>query len=116
MQNRKVYEMEAIAIIEGVLKDRSSYEKTVYLLKCYKDLKLGREINENDRSVLHLIDRAIDLIADDEYIDIIKYMYVKGYTYEKTAEAIGMDKRTLYRQRRRLIKRIAIIIYGDKAL
>lgn len=108
--------MEAKDIVENIMKDRTAYEKAVYLLKSYKDLKQGKVINENNRSVLSLMDNVISILDDDESIDIIKYLYVKGYTYEQTAEAIGMDKRSLYRQRRRLIKRIAIIIYGDEAL
>lgn len=107
---------EAIEIVENVLKDRTAYEKAVYLLKCYKDLKQGKAINENYRSVLELMDRAIELIQDDEYIDVIKCLYEKGYTNEETAEVLGMDKKTVYRQRRRLIKRLSIILYGDRAL
>ena len=108
--------MEALEIVENVLKNRSPYEKVVYLLTTYKDLKNGKEINEDYRSVLVLIDKALNLIKDDEYIDIINLLYVEGYTYEQTAEKLSIDKRTLYRQRRRIIKRLAIVIYGDRAL
>ena len=108
--------MEALEIVETVLKNRTPYEKVVYLLKTYKDLNSGKKINEEYRNVIGFIDKAINLIADDEYIDIIKCLYVDGLTYDETAELIQMDKRTLYRQRRRLIKRLAIIIYGDRAL
>lgn len=108
--------MEALEIVETVLKNRSVYEKVVYLLKTYKDLNSGKSINNEYRSVVDFMDKAISLIEEDEYIDIIKFLYVKGYTYDKTAELINMDKRTLYRQRRRLIRRLAIIIYGDRAL
>lgn len=108
--------MEALEIVETVLKNRTPYEKVVYLLKTYKDLNSGKKINDEYRNVIDFIDKAINLIADDEYIDIIKCLYVDGLTYDETAELIQMDKRTLYRQRRRLIKRLAIIIYGDRAL
>ena len=105
--------MEALEIVETVLKNRTPYEKVVYLLKTYKDLNSGKKINDEYRNVIGFIDKAINLIADDEYIDIIKCLYVDGLTYDETAELIQMDKRTLYRQRRRLIKRLAIIIYGE---
>lgn len=108
--------MEALDIVETVLKNRTPYEKVVYLLKTYRDLNNGKKINNEYRSVISFIDKAINLIEDDEYIDIIKCLYVDGLTYDKTAELIKMDKRTLYRQRRRLIKRLAIVIYGDRAL
>lgn len=109
-------EANAIDVVENVLGDRTAYEKTVYLLKYYKDLMTGQQINEKYRSVLSLMDKVIELIQDDEYADIIKMLYVKGYTYEETADRLGMDKKTVYRQRRRLVKRISVILYGDRAL
>lgn len=108
--------MEGIEIVEKVLGNRSAYEKTVYLLKYYKDLKQGKRINEKYRSVLTLMDETIELIEDDQYVDIIKDLYIHGLTYEQIADKMGMDKKTVYRQRRRLIKRISIILYGDRAL
>ncbi|WP_373220478.1 hypothetical protein [Thomasclavelia ramosa] len=108
--------MEALEIVETVLKNRTPYEKVVYLLKTYRDLKIGKEINKEYRSVIAFMDRVIDLIKDDEYIGVITNLYVNGYTYERTQEDLGIDKSTLYRQRRRIIRRLAIIIYGDRAL
>lgn len=108
--------MEALEIVENVLENRTPYEKVVYLLKTYRDLKIGEVINEEYRSVIGFMDKALKLIEDDEYIDIIKNLYVNGYTYDHTQEKLGIDKSTLYRQRRRIIRRLAIIIYGDRAL
>lgn len=108
--------MEALEIVESVLKNRKPYEKVVYLLNTYRDLKIGKELNEHYRNVIGFMDKAFYLIKDDEYIDIIKNLYIDGLTYEETQEKLGVDKSTLYRQRRRIIKRLAIIIYGDRAL
>ena len=108
--------METIEIVENILKNRTPYEKVAYLLKCYKDLKQGEELNNNNRSVLSFMDKAINMLEGDKDIDIIKCLYVEGLTYEQTAEELGMDRKTVYRQRKRLIKRLSIIIYGDKAL
>ena len=107
---------EAVEVIENILKDKTPYEKTLHILKCYKDLKKGKEINEKYRSVISVIDKVLDLIKDDKYIDIIKCLYIDGCDYEETAIKLGMDKKTVYRQRRRIIKRISVIIYGDRAL
>lgn len=107
---------DAIEIIEKVKKNKSTYKKTEYLLKCYKDMKNGISINNSSRNVLLLLDKALEFIKDDEYIKIITYIYIDGLTHEKAAEKIGMDIRTLYRQKNRLIKRLSIIIYGDEAL
>ena len=108
--------MEGIEIVEKVLGNRSAYEKTVYLLKYYKDLKQGKRINEKYRSVLSLMDETIEMIEDDQCFGVIEDLYIDGLTYEQVADKMKMDKKTVYRQRRRLIKRISIILYGDRAL
>ena len=108
--------MEAIEIVENVLSKRKPYDKVAYLLKCYADLKNGKALNPEYRSVLDLLDQAIAMIQNDEYIEVLNCLYLKGYSYEQTAETLGIDKKTVYRQRKRLIKRLAIIIYGDRAL
>lgn len=50
--------MEALEIVETVLKNRTPYEKVVYLLKTYRDLKIGKEINKEYRSVIAFMDRV----------------------------------------------------------
>ena len=62
------------------------------------------------------IDAVIKMIEDDECFGVIEGLYIDGLTYEEVAEKLKMDKRTVYRQRRRLIRRISVILYGDRAL
>ena len=116
MQNRKVYEMEAIEIVKNIGEGKTPYERAVYLMNAYKDLKNGKEIMQESREVIELMDKVFSLIDDDPYIDIVEYHYKKGYGAKKTAYKMGIDVTTLYRQRRRIAKRVAIILYGDKAL
>ena len=85
--------MESIEIIKNILPGESAYKKTLYLL----------------------YNKAIELISDDPYIEIIR-MLVKGKKVAEIAEKMNMDKANVYRNRKRLIKRISIIIYGDAAL
>ena len=108
--------MEAKEIIYNILPNKKAYAKTVYLLSNYKDLKNGASIINNSRHILKLLDQAIEFIKDDDYFKIIELLYIQGETVEKTAEKINADIKTVYRQRKRLIKRISIIIYGDEAL
>lgn len=109
-------EAKAIEIVENVLGNRTAYEKTVHLLKYYRDLMTGKRINDKYRDVLTLMSEVIKLVEDDEYIDIIKLMYVKGYTYDEISQELKIDRSTVYRQRRRIIRRISVILYGDRAL
>lgn len=107
--------MESIDIIKKILPGKTPYKKTLYMLRSYKDMKRGRVINEEKRGMLDIIDTAVELIKDDTNIDII-YMMLDGKTVEKIAELKNMDTTTVYRRRRRLVKRLSIIIYGDVAL
>ena len=113
---RCIFLMEAIEIVEELIKKYDPYKSTIYLLKRYKDLKKGKDINVDYRSVVLLMEKVISMIEDDEYIDIVKCLYIEGLTFEETAEKVGIDRSTLYRNHRRLVRRISIIIYGDRAL
>lgn len=108
--------MDAKDIIKNIKPDRKAYNRTEYLLKSYRDLKKGSEIIEADRGVIDVIDRAVEMIADDNYIDLIIYMYIEGKSVDQVAKITNLDERTIYRHKKRLIKRIAIILYGDEAL
>lgn len=108
--------MEILEVIMNVLPNRSAYEKTLYLLKNYRDMKNGAQISNVPRCMLNLMERALNMIKDDEYIGIIQALYIEGKSTEETETLLKIDRRTLYRQRRRLIKRLAVIIYGDEAL
>lgn len=107
--------MESIEVIKNILPGKSAYDKTLYLLYNYRDVERGKRIDESQRGTLDIIDRAIELIKDDPYIDIIK-LTVKGKKTKEIAEAMNMDKTNVYRQKIRLTKRLSIIIYGDAAL
>lgn len=108
--------MEAKEIIKGIKPDRKAYNRTDYLLSVYKDLKNGAEIFEASREVMELIDTAIEKISGDPYIDLIKLIYIEGKNVETVAGITNMDERTIYRHKKRLVKRLAVIFYGDEAL
>lgn len=108
--------MDAKEIIKRIQPNRKAYNRTEYILSIYRDLKKGAEIIEASRSVIDLIDEAIKIIADDPYIDLISYIYKDGKKIEEIAEITNLDERTIYRHKKRLIKRLAVIFYGDEAL
>lgn len=108
--------MEALDIVNKLGEKKRPYESTLYLLKRYRDLKNGKEIVQKPSAVLELLDKAIDMIKDDPFIDIIEYHYKRGYTAKKTSIEMNIDIATVYRNRKRLVERIAVILYGDKAL
>ena len=107
---------EALEVIDNKLKHKTPYEKTAHMLKYYRYLKEGKEINDKQRNIIELVDQALKTIENDRYYEIIENLYKKGYTYEKTRNVMGIDKATVYRQRKRLIKTLSVVIYGDEAL
>lgn len=108
--------MDAKERIKQIQPNRKAYNRTEYILSIYRDLKNGAEIIDASRSVIKLIDEAIEVISDDPYIDLITYIYKDGKKIEEIAELTNMDERTIYRHKKRLIKRLAVIFYGDEAL
>ena len=108
--------MEATLIVNNIVVNKSAFGKTVYLLDNYRDLKNGMKITNNYSSIVDLLDKAIELISDDEYINTIKYYYLEGKSAEETAFLMGIDTRTFYRKKKRLVRRLSVILYGDQAL
>lgn len=107
---------EAREIIKGIKPERTPYNRTEYILSIYRDLKNGAAIAEAPRAVIDIIDGAMDMIADDRYINIVRYAYFDNKTISEIAQITNMEERTIYRQKKRLVKRLAIILYGDEAL
>lgn len=109
-------EEKAKKIIKGLKPERKAYNRTDYLLNLYKDLKNGSQIIDTPRAIIKIIDQAIDMLSDDNYIDLIKYIYFEGKTVEEISQITNLDERTIYRHKKRLVKRLSIILYGDEAL
>ena len=113
---REELAMEAVEIINNMNKNEKPYKRALILLKRYKDLKCGNEVMQNKSKVMDIVDKVIEHIKDDPYYKIIDLYYLKGMKMEEISEILKIDRATAYKHKRRLIKRIAVIIYGDKAL
>lgn len=108
--------MVANEVLLTILPNRNNYEKTVYLLSNYRYLKLNCELSKSNSDILSLLDKAIESIKNEPYSKIIKLQYEDDFTIEDIAEILNTDTRTIYRNRKKLIKNISVILYGDKAL
>lgn len=108
--------MEATEIINNILPSNSAYKKTLYLMNRYKDLKDGASINNNSREVLEILNKAIEMIENDRDFNIIRMRYIEGVKEEDIALILTADIKTIYRKKKRIIKRLSIIFYGDNAL
>jgi len=62
------------------------------------------------------VDRALDAIANEEYKDIIKLYYFESKPQEEIAKLLHCVETTVWRQRKRLVDKLAIILYGADAV
>lgn len=76
---------------------------------------LNKQIADSTREISRL-DDAIDAISDDYYSAIIKMRYLEGKNDEYIAEVLNCDVSTVRRNRKRIIKRIMIRLYGTVAM
>lgn len=96
--------------------DKGTYYRTIQLLLSYKDLKHSSILNGVDSDVKVMIDRGISLLEDEPYINIIKRYYFEGITMEVIANDMNIHVSVAYRNRRRLLKRLSIIFFGDQSI
>ena len=91
------------------------------VIKEYRYLELKeryiREKIETERD-LKRIDNALDKIRDDKYFDIIQLKYLnkeedKLNTDEEIAERINKERRTIIRNRKRLINKLITIFFPE---
>ena len=85
----------------------------------YSELKEKYKLEkmETERD-LKRIDNALDKIKDDKYFDIIKYKYLnqeerKISTDEELAEVFNKDRKTITRNKKRLINKLVTILFPE---
>lgn len=71
---------------------------------------------ENDLHETVKIEKALKLIEDDEYRDIIKYKYFEQKSDEEIADLIHCAPRTVRTHKSALVGRLSVILYGAGAL
>jgi DNA-directed RNA polymerase specialized sigma subunit len=74
-----------------------------YKIQCNKD-----EIKE--------IDEALKLIKDDAWYKVIEYKYFQGHKDNEIAEILTCDESTVRRNKKRLVNKIVVRLYGAAAL
>lgn len=69
-----------------------------------------------DTEEVATIDNALKYIAGDEYAEVIPMLYFMGRTPEEIAEDLHCEKTTVFRNRKRLVNRLAVRLYGADAV
>lgn len=69
-----------------------------------------------DEYEVEAMERALSTIADDEYYRTVTGRYIDNLPDEKVAEEIPCDTSTVWRNRKRLVQRLAVWLYGAEAV
>ena len=69
-----------------------------------------------NESELKTIEKALEVIAADQYAGIVKYKYFEGKNDDEIAQIIHCDASTVRRNKSRLVARLAVFLYGVAAV
>ena len=72
-------------------------------------------VRESDFDLI-LLDNALEGIKNDGYYDIIILRYFKEWTIDEIAEDFDVDRRTIGRNRTRLIKKLQYSLFPEVLL
>jgi len=75
-----------------------------------------KEIMERTKKEIARIERALEIIQDDEYYDIIPLKYWDLVQPAQIAEALHVDERTYRRHKNRLVNKLKVVLFGADAL
>ena len=77
--------------------------------------RLAKKIDDDDKELSRLRD-AVDSVKDDHYGACVRMKYFEGRTDAYIAEELCCDISTARRNRQRLLRRIAVRLYGAAAM
>lgn len=69
-----------------------------------------------DEYEIETMRKALQLIEDDTYYPAVKGKYIEGLSDEKIAAAVSCDPSTVRRNRGRLVRTLAVWLYGAGAV
>lgn len=69
-----------------------------------------------DQYELDNMEKALAGIADDEYYLTVSGRYLQGLSNEQIAERIPCEISTVWRNRKRLVQQLAVLLYGAAAV
>lgn len=104
--------------LSGLMKDnrQTAFQKTEQILREYQNLKCGYSQDGTAHKLVEIVDKALDLIRDDEYYDIIPMTYFEGHSREWVAEYFDVTVTTISRHKTRLINTLKTLIFADDVI
>ena len=77
------------------------------------DINAQIAANECERET---IEKALSIVKSDPYSDIIRHKYFDGMKDDEIAETMHCDPSTVRRNKSRIVKRLAVFLYGARAV
>jgi hypothetical protein len=74
-----------------------------------EDMRAKIAANEHE---IETIDKALEFIKDDQYAKVISCLYFEGKTIAQTCDDVPCERATIFRQKARLVQRLATFLYG----
>lgn len=90
----------------------SAYQKTEELLRNYQALTMSD--NEKAKKTVCEIDRALGLIQQDPYYNIILMAYFSDMTREQIADQFNTSVTTISRNKARLVNRLKAALFSEE--
>lgn len=90
-------------------------ERDLEELRREKIFALTEKIHRDAADVKE-VDIALDYIKDDPYFRVIPMTYFECKPQEIVADAVHCDKSTVWRNRKRLIRQMSLVLYGADAI
>lgn len=69
-----------------------------------------------DQHEVDVMEKALSIIQDDEYYITVTGRYLEDIPDDQVAEMIPCDTSTVWRNRKRLVQRLAVWLYGAAAI
>ena len=87
-------------------------------MKNYNSFKLGLELgnDEETKRLFSKLDKAIEFLKDEKFIGIVTMHYFDRLTMERIAEIYDISLVTAYAQKKKMIKKIANIVFSDDVI
>jgi len=87
------------------------------LEEVYEEICESRERSfERTKARVAEVEHALDQVKDDEMYDIIELHYFQQIEWEDVAQEVNASIPTVYRHRKRIVKKIAVLLFGVDAL
>lgn len=102
--------------ISGLMRNDSlsPYEKTEKLLYRYNIFKNADEGNIQTKKIVENIDRALKMIKDDYYFDVIQMIFFDNLSREQAAEHMNTSVTTISRNKKRLVEALSVMLFSDE--